>query len=59
MATNPKDVPQHYYSLEEYFALEDASDARFEYWEGDIVCMSAVGCALKLRDIYDGVAFAP
>jgi Uma2 family endonuclease len=40
MATNPKDVPQHYYSLEEYFALEDASDARFEYWDGDIVCMS-------------------
>lgn len=40
MAANPKDVPQHYYSLEEYFALEDASDARFEYWDGDIVCMS-------------------
>src|ERR1044072_3853651 len=40
MATNPKDVPQHYYSLEEYFALEDASDARFEYWDGNIVCMS-------------------
>jgi Uma2 family endonuclease len=40
MATNPKNVPQHYYSLEEYFALERASDARFEYWDGDIVCMS-------------------
>lgn len=40
MASNPKDVPQHYYSLEEYFALEDASDARFEYWDGDIICMS-------------------
>lgn len=40
MATNPKDVPRHYYSLEEYFALEQASDARFEYWDGDIVCMS-------------------
>jgi len=40
MTANPKDVPQHYYSLEEYFALEDASDARFEYWGGDIVCMS-------------------
>jgi Uma2 family endonuclease len=40
MAANPKDVPQHYYSLEEYFALEDASDARFEYWDGDIICMS-------------------
>lgn len=40
MATNPKDVPQHYYSLEEYFALEDASDARFEYWDGELACMS-------------------
>ena len=40
MSANLKDVPQHYYSLEEYFALEDASDARFEYWDGDIICMS-------------------
>ncbi|HEX7314804.1 MAG TPA: Uma2 family endonuclease [Pyrinomonadaceae bacterium] len=40
MTANPKDVPQHYYTLEEYFALEDASDARFEYWDGDILCMS-------------------
>jgi Uma2 family endonuclease len=40
MATNPKDVTQHYYSLEEYFALEHASDARFEYWDGELVCMS-------------------
>lgn len=40
MATNPKDVPYHYYSLDEYFALEAASDARFEYWDGDIFCMS-------------------
>ena len=27
MATDPKDVPRHRYSLEEYFALEDASAA--------------------------------
>jgi Uma2 family endonuclease len=40
MATNPIDVPRHYYSLEEYFALERTSDARFEYWGGDVVCMS-------------------
>jgi Uma2 family endonuclease len=40
MATNPKDAPRHYYSLDEYFALEQASDARFEYWDGDIVCMT-------------------
>lgn len=70
MATNPKDVPQHYYSLEEYFALEDASDARFEYWDGDIICMSGgsrahgtigsnvvVALGSSLRDIYDGVTF--
>jgi Uma2 family endonuclease len=40
MATNRKDVPKHYYTLEEYFALEHAGNARFEYWDGDIVCMS-------------------
>ncbi len=40
MAANPKDLPQHYYSLDEYFALEHAGDARFEYWDGDIFCMS-------------------
>ena len=40
MATNLKDMPRHYYSLEEYFALEKASDARFEYWDGEIVLMS-------------------
>jgi Uma2 family endonuclease len=40
MATNPKEIPYHYYSLDEYFALEQASDARFEYWDGDIFCMS-------------------
>ncbi len=43
MATRPKDAPRHYYSLDEYFALEQASDARFEYWDGDIVCMSGGG----------------
>lgn len=32
--------PRHYYTLDEYFALEHASDARFEYWDGDIICMS-------------------
>ncbi len=36
MAANPKDLPQHYYSMDEYFALEHAGDARFEYWDGDI-----------------------
>ena len=40
MVANPKDVPGPFYSLDEYFALEQASDARYEYWNGDIVCMS-------------------
>ncbi len=40
MATNRKDLPDHFYTLEEYFALEHASDRRYEYWDGDIVCMS-------------------
>ena len=40
MATNRKDMPQHYFSLDEYFALEQASDARWEYWDGEIVCLS-------------------
>lgn len=33
-------VPRPYFSLDEYFALEHAGDARYEYWDGDIVCMS-------------------
>lgn len=40
MATNRKDVPPHFFSLDEYFALEQVSDARYEYWDGEIVCMS-------------------
>ena len=40
MAANPKDHPKHYFTLEEYFALENVRDARYEYWDGDIVCMS-------------------
>jgi Uma2 family endonuclease len=40
MATNPKDAPRHLYSLDEYFALENAGHVRYEYWDGDIVCMS-------------------
>lgn len=40
MAANPQDVPRHYFTLEEYFALERVGDARYEYWDGDIHCMS-------------------
>ena len=38
MAANP----QHKYTLEEYFDLEMSSDARHEYWNGDVFCMSGV-----------------
>jgi Uma2 family endonuclease len=40
MAANPKDQPKHYFTLEEYLALENVRDARYEYWDGDIVCLS-------------------
>ena len=40
MVASLKDFPRHYYSLEEYFALEKVGEARYEYWDGDIVCMS-------------------
>ena len=40
MVADLKDVPRPYYTLDEYFALEHAGDARYEYWDGDIVCMS-------------------
>ena len=40
MVASLKDIPHHYYSLEEYFALEKVGEARYEFWDGDIVCMS-------------------
>ena len=40
MIANPSDPVRHFYSLDEYFALEHAGDARYEYWDGDIFCMS-------------------
>jgi Uma2 family endonuclease len=40
MAAILKDIPRHFYSLEDYFALEGVGHARYEYWDGDIVCMS-------------------
>lgn len=55
MATIRKDLPQHYYSLDEYFALEHAGDARYEYWDGDIFCMS--GGSKEHLQICDNVFF--
>ncbi len=40
MAAEPKDSPRHYYTLEEYFAVERTGDGRYEYWDGEIVSMS-------------------
>jgi Uma2 family endonuclease len=40
MAANLKDLPRHHYTLEEYFALERVGDARYKYWDGEILCMS-------------------
>lgn len=34
--------PERKYTLEEYFDLELSSDARYEYWNGDVFCMSGV-----------------
>jgi Uma2 family endonuclease len=40
MARRVNEDPHHLYTLEEYFALERAGERRYEYWDGDIVCMS-------------------
>jgi Uma2 family endonuclease len=39
MVANLKDLPRHHYTIEEYYALERAGETRYEYWDGDIVCM--------------------
>ena len=41
MAANP----ERRYTLEEYFELERTSEERFEYWSGDVFCMSGVSPA--------------
>src|SRR5919199_2142128 len=38
MAANP----ERRYTLEEYFELERTSEERYEYWNGEIFCMSGV-----------------
>lgn len=58
MATNPKDVRQNYYSLDEYFALEHAGDARYEYWDGEIYCMSGGSRAHGIISVNVVVALA-
>ena len=40
MVADLRDVPRRHYTIEEYFALERVGEARYEYWDGDILCMS-------------------
>ncbi len=40
MVASLKDLPRPHYRLEEYFALERAGQARYEYWNGYVLCMS-------------------
>jgi Uma2 family endonuclease len=40
MSAQREEAPRRHYTLEEYFALEKLGEARYEYWDGDIVCMS-------------------
>ena len=40
MVAKATDIRWPYYTLEEYFALEGAGHARYEYWDGEIVSMS-------------------
>ncbi len=41
MSTQPK----QYYTLEEYFALELASNEKYEFWNGEVFCMSGASLA--------------
>ena len=34
--------PTRYYTLEEYFELERRDEERYEYWNGEVFCMSGV-----------------
>ena len=37
--------PQHKYTLEEYFELELASEEKYEFWNGEVFCMTAASLA--------------
>lgn len=40
MVASLRDLPHPYHTLEEYYALERVGEARYEYWDGEIVCTS-------------------
>jgi hypothetical protein len=54
MAVNRKEFRHPYYTLQEYFALEGAGHARYEYWE---VLLPSIDCVLALSEVYQGVEF--
>ncbi|HEV2882505.1 MAG TPA: Uma2 family endonuclease [Pyrinomonadaceae bacterium] len=37
--------PSHRYTLEEYFALELGSEEKYEFWNGEVFCMSGASLA--------------
>ncbi|HEX8635759.1 MAG TPA: Uma2 family endonuclease [Pyrinomonadaceae bacterium] len=37
--------PSHKYTLEEYFALELAAEEKYEFWNGEVFCMSGASLA--------------
>lgn len=37
--------PRQRYTLEEYFALEFASEEKYEFWDGEVFCMSGASLA--------------
>lgn len=41
MSTQPQDT----YTLEEYFALELASEEKYEFWNGEVFCMTGASLA--------------
>jgi Uma2 family endonuclease len=40
MVANYVELPRPRHTLEEYFALLEASDKRWEFWDGELVCMA-------------------
>jgi hypothetical protein len=54
---NLKDRPEHLYTLEDYFALERASERHYKFWDGEIVCMSGGTLAHGqiIRNVFRGI----
>ncbi len=50
MVANPKEITWPYHSLEEYFAIEGAGHVRYEYWDGQILCIETLSPSTESRD---------